>query len=103
MYSEQYGFAATPDLVATTAGTSQYVVIDWKTSTAWQHHWFWQVAAYCMVVKEVMGLKPVPTAVVVRFHEDGYEMKTRTPTQVKSDFNAFLSILNTYKLGVKHA
>ena len=99
LYSSRYNYAGTADWIAIDRN-GQVCVVDWKTSTAESSYWDLQLAAYANLVQEQetdkirQGIKRIS----VRIDEDRYEKRTR---KTEPDFNKFLSILNTYKIGLK--
>lgn len=96
-YCEQYGYALTPDWIAADLDKHRYIV-DWKTSTAWQDHWWWQLGAYARAVELATGWRRMQT-MIVRVREDQFpEVQVHMAGEVGVDFNRFLSIRNVYKL-----
>ncbi len=95
LYSEKYDYAGTADWIVELL--NKIIVIDWKTSIAKQRHWNWQTAAYAQLVREKLKTrKPIET-MTVRIFENGYDPIIRKPSEVKTDFNKFLSILNVLR------
>jgi hypothetical protein len=106
MYHEALGFCGTPDLIAEVSGPcpvlfkNAIVVLDWKTSTREMGHWQYQTAAYMDLFKAASGLPcggMRPVTMSVRFDEKGPHVKTRVGSEIKADWNYFLSCLNVYK------
>lgn len=97
LYSEKYGYAGTDDLfLPNNKKRTVPLLIDWKTSTQFQHHWRMQTAAYEQLIREEYGIRKRMDRLCVRIYEDGYEVKNYKKSWA-TDWNDFLSILNVYK------
>jgi len=97
MYSERFGYAGTPDLVAMDSKET-VIIFDWKTSTTEQVHWDYQLAAYEQLVKEVFSIKKKIIRKTVRFEENSYHVRTRAGITCMADWTAFQSCANVYKI-----
>lgn len=98
LYSKRHGYPLTLDVLLINKITEQYYLVDWKTSTTWQKHWWIQLGAYAEAVRENYKLRKKITTKIVRIFENGYETEEHKPAQVQSDFNKFLSVKNVYNL-----
>ena len=98
LYSAKYGYCGTPDLIC--IYQHRWCVIDWKTSTANNWRWALQLAAYAQLIRELYKLRANEKVLRIsaRIYENGYD---KTEYLKSSDFNCFLSLLNTYKTFTK--
>lgn len=87
-------YAGTPDLVAYDKRGDVFVV-DWKTSTAKQHHWGYQTAGYAELVKHVFKIKKKIFRLTVRFDPDNYHLIAQNDP---IDSIVFQSACNLYRL-----
>jgi hypothetical protein len=96
MYSRIYDYCGTPDAIV--LYKNEIVVLDWKTSTAFQDHWFVQVSAYVQLVREFADIAPWLPMTIVRFSSDSYDAFNVPARKTTEYFNKFLSILNVFKI-----
>lgn len=103
LYSQKYGYAGTLDLLSFIEDTNGYLtLIDWKTSAAIAPHYKLQLAAYVQLIKEnfkdINISRGIRTMTVLLKPNGDPRVEIRSPLQVKTDFNIFLSILNVFNL-----
>lgn len=94
LFSKQYYYAGTCDLVAEIDG--EMCVGDFKTSSGiWPDQRF-QTAAYQYALEEEKNIK-VPARWVIRFDKETGELETKKFTNFDLDFQGFSSILTLHR------
>jgi predicted RecB family nuclease len=95
IYSQQYGYAGTMDLLAKDP-KGELVIVDFKTSKAIYPEAYLQTAAYAQAVNE-MGHGPVGNGIIVRLpkaeSDPGFEAKP-----IVDLFSHFTTFLNAFEL-----
>lgn len=105
MYHQLLGYAGTPDLVAwggmIRPAPKQFkdtiVIVDYKTSTAEQEYWHYQTAAYAELFKYLFNPNRRIITMSVRFEADTYRVHVRQSSEVRVDWNVFISALNIFR------
>lgn len=102
-YSQRYKYAGMLDLFSFMMDTyGRLWLIDWKTSDTIAPHYKYQLAAYTQLIKENFNILKDPYTMTVCLKPDKEpQCEIRKPSEVKLDFNTFLSILNVFNLTQK--
>lgn len=105
MYHQLLGYCGTPDLVAwggkMNPAPRQFrdtiVIVDYKTSTAEQEYWQYQTAAYAELFKALFNPNRRIITMSVRFEADTYRVHVRQGSDIRADWNIFISALNIFR------
>jgi len=106
LFSKLYRIAGMPDCIALGPDGSVWI-LDWKTVTTWAKRSIYRMqAAFYGVLYQTSYIKKSPAkkprAKIVRFNGKSpsmYEVEELSYAEMRSEFNKFLSILTTWKIG----
>jgi hypothetical protein len=97
MFHRHNIYAGTPDFVARDRIGKPWI-IDWKTSTAKQAHWWLQLAAYAELVQHWIGERIQFGLWTVRVESGRYYEEKVLPKSTATYFNKFCSVNNVYQM-----